>query len=64
METQDTGGEGEEVERHLEAVETPDILGDAITDGREIYSEAIALPPDYALVERHPEDSRPTQSGV
>lgn len=51
----------------LTAVETLDMLGDEISDGREVYSEpndvGTSNPADYHR-EFSPELSEPTQSGV
>ena len=58
--------EGREVSRRLLRVETLDMLGDQIDDGREVYSEPAEAGIDATttLTTVRPEDSRPTQSGV
>ena len=67
MERSYIGGAGEAVRWKLEMLETLDMLGDAITDGREIYCEPVdldgtdAIPFDMTF---HPENSEPDQSGV
>lgn len=57
MEATYTNGAGEEVRFRLEAVETLDLLGDTITDGREVYSEPFQIPP--ALCSRSRRSSTP-----
>lgn len=67
MERTYTGGTGEEVRCRLEAVETLDLLGDAITDGREIYSEPMPILEGEAIAfdtAFSPSSSDPGQSGV
>ena len=67
MERDFTGGTGLQVRWRLDAVETLDQLGAEITDGREVYSEPLDLPPGAALTydhQFHPEASEPGQSGV
>lgn len=58
-----TNGDGQEVRWALAEIETLDELGDAITDGREVYSEPLG-PGDGRVPALAPESSRPTQSGV
>lgn len=67
MERSYTGGTGEEVRWRLETVETLDLLGDAITDGREIYTEPLPLPGGETIpfdAQFNPSSSEPGQSGV
>lgn len=67
MERTYTGGAGEEIRTRLEAVETLDLLGDGITDGREIYSEPIPIPNGEAIAfdaEFNPSSTEPGQSGI
>lgn len=67
MECSYTGGAGEAVRWRLAAVETLDLLGDAVTDGREVYSEPLPLPAGELIafdVEFDPESMEPGQSGV
>lgn len=69
MQMEDTyiGGEGDEVRWRLEAVETLDMLGDSITDGREVYSERLDLPTAKMIpfdTEFDPYSSDPGHSGV
>ena len=67
MERKYTGGNGEEIHCRLEAVETLDLLGDGITDGREIYSEPMPIPDGEAIAfdaEFRPSGTEPGQSGV
>ncbi|MGL5828744.1 MAG: DUF4288 domain-containing protein [Angustibacter sp.] len=67
MERSFAGGAGQQIRWRLEAIETLDLLGDTITDGREIYSEPITLPETEAIpfeVEFRPEASQPGQTGV
>jgi hypothetical protein len=52
------------VTRRLISVETLDLLGDDITDGREVYSEPIPVGAELVPAVFDPEDSPPTQSGV
>jgi hypothetical protein len=58
--------DGQHVSRQLLYVETLDMLGDEIQDGREVYSEPVEVTGDLetALPTIRPEQSRPTQSGV
>ena len=67
METTHTGGLGEEVKWRLQRVETLDLLGDQIMDGREVYAESLDLP-DGPLIpfdaQFDPRASQPGQSGV
>jgi hypothetical protein len=56
--------EGERVDWRLMSVETLDLLGDEIIDGREVYSEPVPVGDESLDLVLHPEDSRPTQSGV
>jgi hypothetical protein len=53
----------QQVTIRLAAVETLDLLGEEILDGREVYSEPTPLGEDQVEMLR-PEDSQPTQSGV
>jgi len=67
MEHTYTGGIGEKVRLRLEAVETLDLLGDAITDGREIYTEPLPIPAGRVIsfdAEFNPSSTEPGQSGV
>jgi hypothetical protein len=67
MERKYTGGTGEEVRLRLEAVETLDLLGDGVTDGREIYSEPMPIPDGEAIAFDavfSPSSKEPGQSGV
>ncbi len=51
----------------LEAVETIDLLGAEIVDGREVYAEPVDLDFGEAVAfdaEFRPEESEPGQSGV
>jgi len=61
------GGEGNDVEWRFKHVETLDMLGDAITDGREIWAEPAEIPAGFAeeaALPASPETSKPTPSGV
>ncbi|GEL95435.1 DUF4288 domain-containing protein [Cellulomonas composti] len=61
------GGTGEQVRWRLEAVETIDLLGAEIVDGREVYAEPVDLDFGEAVAfdaEFRPEESEPGQSGV
>jgi hypothetical protein len=67
MESTYQGGTGQEVRWRLEAVETLDLLGDAITDGREVYSEPMERPAGRTIpfdAEFDPSNTAPGQSGV
>jgi len=67
MERTYLNGDGEEVRWRLEAVETLDLLGDSITDGREIYSEPLPISDGLVIpfeAEFDPRSSDPGQSGV
>jgi len=67
METTYRGGTGQEVRWRLETIETLDLLGDTITDGREIYSEPTKAPAGMAIpfdAKFDPANSTPGQSGV
>lgn len=67
MERSYVGGTGEAVRWRLETVETLDMLGDAITDGREVYSEPVELGSEDVIEFNQafePETSDPGQSGV
>jgi uncharacterized protein DUF4288 len=58
--------DGQRVARRLVEVETLDMLGDEIDDGREVYSEGVDVSDAagrFQTIDR-PENSRPTQSGV
>jgi hypothetical protein len=59
-----TGGCGQEIRWRLAAAETLDMLGDVITDGREVYFEQLpagrAIPFDTMF---DPGSSEPSQSG-
>lgn len=56
--------EGQQVRRQLVHVETLDLLGQEIIDGREVYSEPVRIEDEHVDLNLHPEDSEPTQSGV
>jgi hypothetical protein len=56
-------GDEKSVERRLVRVETLDLLGDELLDGREVYFEVVSRNLDAHVVDS-PEDSRPTQSGA
>jgi hypothetical protein len=61
------GGTGEQVLWRLEAIETIDLLGEEIADGREVYAEPVDVGIGEAIAfdaEFRPEDSEPGQSGV
>lgn len=61
------GGTGEQIRCRLLDIETLDLLGDTITDGREVYSEPADLPADMHIpfdAVLDPEASSPTHSGV
>lgn len=67
MESTYLGGTGKAVRWRLESIETLDLIGDTITDGREIYSEPMPPPTDDPIPFDHlfaPETSEPGQSGV
>ncbi|HVF06820.1 MAG TPA: DUF4288 domain-containing protein [Frankiaceae bacterium] len=68
LETSYRNGAGAGVRWRLTEVETLDLLGDTITDGREVYSEPMAVPADAAPTafdtDFDPASSEPTQSGV
>ncbi len=67
MERSFVGGTGQQILWRLEAVETLDLLGDAITDGREIYSEPVDLLEGEVIpfdAEFRPDTSPPAQTGV
>lgn len=67
MEDTYTNGAGEEVRWRLESVETLDLLGRVIADGREVYSEPTPLPTGEVFefdTEFDPSGTEPTQSGV
>lgn len=64
MESHYIGGAGEDVQWSLEEVETLDMLGDVITDGREVYAESIDATVNYVRTTDGPDTSRPMQSGV
>ncbi len=67
MERSYTGGTGDDVSVRLEVVETLDLLGDAITDGREVYSEPLPLPAGVSIpfdAEFNPSGHEPGQSGI
>jgi hypothetical protein len=55
---------GQRVERRLMRVETLDLLGDELVDGREVYSEFAPVGDEPFEGVLNPEDFRPTQSGV
>jgi Domain of unknown function (DUF4288) len=56
-------GDGQRVERRLLGVETLDLLGDELVDGREVYVEVVPVGESTGAAGR-PEESRPSQSGV
>lgn len=60
--------DAQHVTRQLMRVETLDLLGDEIVDGREVYSEPEPVGDEVAdkveLLSLPPEDFEPTQSGV
>jgi hypothetical protein len=61
------GGAGEQVRWRLESIETIDLLGEEMGDGREVYSEPVDLGVSEAIAfdaEFRPEESEPGQSGV
>ena len=67
MEARYVGGEGHGFELRFKDVETLDLLGDTITDGREIYAEFERVPAELAEEAARPgspEASSPGQSGV
>jgi hypothetical protein len=67
MERSYIAGTGNEVRWRLEAIETLDMLGGLITDGREVYSEPMGLPEGRTVAfdaEFDPAGSDPGQSGV
>ena len=67
MERSYVGGTGHQVRWRLSELETLDMLGDAITDGREVYAEPFELPGGQTFLfdaEFEPADSEPGQSGV
>jgi Domain of unknown function (DUF4288) len=67
MERSYQGGTGLEVRWRLAAVETLDLLGDTVTDGREVYSEPAELRLEHSIdfdTKLDPENSEPGQSGV
>jgi len=55
---------GERVSWRLVCVETLDLLGDDLLDGREVYSESVPLAGTMTTSPTRPEDSQPQQSGV
>jgi hypothetical protein len=57
-------GDGRRVERRLVRVETLDLLGDGLVDGREVYFERAPADDDASLANVDPEKSLPRQSGV
>lgn len=59
-----TNAEGEMVGWRLVRVETLDLLGDELIDGREVYSEPVPIEVEPVDPPLDPEDSRPAQSGV
>ena len=62
-----SNGDGERVRMKLIEIETLDLLGDMITDGREIYSESLDPAGDLPAGSEpsyDPVNSKPTQSGV
>lgn len=66
-ETDYTNGEGERVQWRFSSVETLDMLGSEIEDGREVYSEFREISSDEKIdfdTEFRPELSKPTQTGV
>lgn len=59
--------DGERVSWHLVDIETLDVLGESIEDGREVYSEPLPAPPsagDGAALDFRPEASEWGHSGV
>jgi hypothetical protein len=67
MERTYEGGSGREVRWRLESIETLDLLGDEIQDGREVYSEPLPLPAGEAIpfdMEFDPADTEPEHSGI
>jgi hypothetical protein len=67
MERSYLGGTGQAIRWRLEAIETLDMLGDTITDGREVYSEPVKLSSKEVIEFNkifEPENSDPGQSGV
>lgn len=66
-ETTYTNGDNKQVKWKLESIETLDILGEKIEDGREVYSEFQEISSENEVpftTEFHPERSKPTQTGV
>jgi hypothetical protein len=67
MERSFVGGTGHEVLWRLEAVETVDMLGTSIDDGRAVYSESVDLKAGEVIpfeTEFRPQESQPGQTGV
>ncbi len=68
LEQEYVNGAGQLVRWLLLEVETLDILGPEIADGREVYSEplraSITFPPETSPESFKPEESNPTSSGV
>jgi hypothetical protein len=54
-------GAGEPVEKRLVRVETLDLLGDELVDGREVWWETLPVEKESF---RTPEDAEPSQTGV
>lgn len=56
--------DGQRVERRLMRVETLDLLDEELVDGREVYSEFVAVGDEPVDAVMSPEDWPPSQSGV
>lgn len=63
-ETSYVHADGRAVTVRMMYVETLDLLGDEIADGREVYSEPVPVGDQHLGTVFHPESSRPTQSGA
>ena len=59
-----TNADGQRVERRLTCVETVDLLGDELVDGREVYAEPVPVGEGSIDAVLRPEDWQPTQTGV
>lgn len=68
LEEDHLNAEGERVVWKLMDVETLDMLGEEIPDGREVYSEPVPAGPEGKAMRPNtkfrPEESKPTQTGV
>ncbi len=68
LEEDHPNADGERVVWRLMDVETLDMLGEVITDGREVYSEPVPAGPEGKALRVDttfwPEKSKPTQTGV